>query len=287
MQKGRVIKNYNGYYYVDTGKEELIECRRRGRLLKEKILVGDELEITALEKGRGVIEKLLPRKNRLRRPAIANIDQLFIVMAAKSPDPNRFLVDKMLLTCEYSGIHPKLCFNKCDLDQATAENYAAFYRRTGYEVYLVSAHTGTGLDEIKSLLPGKMTAFAGPSGVGKSSLLSKLLGRNDLSVGAVSQKIKRGRHTTRHSEIMLLSSGTYVVDTPGFSALDFEHLEPQELLPLFPDMLPYYGGCKFSSCLHLSEPECSIKEAVADGKIQTERYDTYKKILTAILERKR
>lgn len=287
MSKGRVIKNYNGYYYVDTGQTELLECRRRGKLLKEKILVGDELEITELEAGKGVIEKLLPRKNRLRRPAVANIDQLFVVMAAQSPDPNRLLVDKMLMTCEYSGIHPKLCFNKCDLDRATAEEYAGFYEKAGYEVYLVSAHTGQGLEVLKNLLPGKMTAFAGPSGVGKSSLLSKLLGRSDLSVGAVSQKIKRGRHTTRHSEIMRLSSGTYVVDTPGFSSLDFEYLEPQEILPLFPDMLPYYGGCKFSSCLHLSEPDCSIKTAVGQGKIQPERYETYKKIVTAILERKR
>ena len=151
----------------------------------------------------------------------------------------------------------------------------------------ISAKTGEGLDTLRALLPHRMTAFAGPSGVGKSSLLSQLLGRKDLSVGAVSEKIKRGRHTTRHSEIMRLDSDTYVVDTPGFSALDFEHLDPREVLRLFPDMLPYSGGCKFSSCLHLSEPECTVKQAVADGHIQAERYDTYCKILTSIAERKR
>lgn len=287
MTKGRVIKNYNGYYYVDVGREGLIECRRRGKLLKAKILVGDELEITELGQDKGVIEALLPRRNQIRRPAVANIDQLLVIMAAKSPDPNQFLVDKMLMTCEYGGIHPTLCFNKCDLDRETAEAYKAFYERCGYDVYLVSAKTGEGLDTLRDLLPHRMTAFAGPSGVGKSSLLSQILGREDLSVGAVSEKIKRGRHTTRHSEIMRLDSDTYVVDTPGFSALDFEHLNPKEVLRLFPDMLPYSGGCKFSSCLHLSEPECTVKQAVADGHIQKERYETYCKILTSIAERKR
>ena len=164
---------------------------------------------------------MLPRRNQIRRPAVANIDQLLVIMAAKSPDPNQFLVDKMLMTCEYGGIHPTLCFNKCDLDRNTAEAYQAFYERCGYAVYLVSAKTGEGLDTLRALLPHRMTAFAGPSGVGKSSLLSQILGRQDLSVGAVSEKIKRGRHTTRHSEIMRLDSDTYVVDTPCFSSLDF------------------------------------------------------------------
>ena len=186
MTKGRVIKNYNGYYYVDVGRENLVECRRRGKLLKAKILVGDELEITELGQDKGVIEALLPRRNQIRRPAVANIDQLLVIMAAQSPDPNRFLVDKMLMTCEYGGIHPTLCFNKCDLDRDTAEAYKAFYERCGYDVYLVSAKTGEGLDTLRALLPHRMTAFAGPSGVGKSSLLSQLLGRKDLSVGAVS-----------------------------------------------------------------------------------------------------
>ena len=151
MTKGRVIKNYNGYYYVDVGRDSLIECRRRGKLLKAKILVGDELEITELENDKGVIEALLPRRNQIRRPAVANIDQLLVIMAAKSPDPNQFLVDKMLMTCEYGGIHPTLCFNKCDLDRETAESYKAFYERCGYDVYLVSAKTGEGLDTLRNL----------------------------------------------------------------------------------------------------------------------------------------
>ena len=287
MTKGRVIKNYNGYYYVDVGRDNLVECRRRGKLLKAKILVGDELEITELENDKGVIEAQLPRRNQIRRPAVANIDQLMVIMAAQSPDPNRFLIDKMLMTCEYSGIRPILCFNKCDLDRNLAESYRDFYERCGYDVCLVSARTGEGLDELYERLPQKVTAFAGPSGVGKSSLLSRLLGRKDLSIGAVSEKIKRGRHTTRHSEIMRLDSDTYVVDTPGFSALDFEHLDARDVLPLFPDMVPYSAGCKFSSCLHLSEPECAVKEAVAAGQIQKERYETYCKIVNSILERNR
>lgn len=285
MTTGRVIKNYNGYYYVDIGVGQLIECRRRGKV-KAKILVGDELEITELGGGKGVVEKQLPRRNSLRRPAVANIDQMFVIMAAQSPDPNQFLVDKLLMTCEYGGVHPKLCFNKCDLDRATAEAYKAFYETCGYDVYLVSAVTGEGLDAIKALLPHKMTVFAGPSGVGKSSLLSHILGR-DLSVGSVSEKIKRGRHTTRHSEIMQLEGDTYVIDTPGFSSLEFEHLDKGEVFDLFPDMTPYGGRCRFSSCLHLSEPDCPVKDAVAEGKIQKERYETYCKIVNSILERNR
>ncbi|MBS5581554.1 MAG: ribosome small subunit-dependent GTPase A [Megasphaera sp.] len=286
MTTGKVIKNYNGYYYVDVGVKELIECRRRGKI-KTKILVGDELEITLLGQDKGIIEKALPRRNSLIRPAVANIDQMFIIMAAESPDPNRFLVDKMLMTCEYGDIHPKLVFNKCDLNMTRAEEYCSFYETCGYDVFLVSARTGDGVDALQQLLAAKTTAFAGPSGVGKSSLLGKILGRDDLSVGKVSDKIRRGRHTTRHSEIMRLTEDTYVIDTPGFSALEFERLEATKLGDLFPEMAPFIGRCKFSSCLHQSEPDCAVKDAVAAGKIQQERYETYSKILETILERKR
>ncbi len=286
MITGRIIKNYNGYYYVDTGTESYIECRRRGKL-REKIIVGDEVEILEIGSGKGIIERRLPRRNQLDRPAVANIDQMFIVMAAAAPDPNRFLIDKMLLTCEYGGIHPNLCFNKCDLDKRTAEVYQEFYKECGYNVYLVSAVSGEGIDEIKALLPHKMTAFAGPSGVGKSSLLSRILNRTDLSVGAVSEKIKRGRHTTRHAEILQIDADTYVIDTPGFSFLDFEHLNKHDVFPLFPDMMPYGKKCRFSSCLHLSEPDCSVKKAVETGMIKAERYETYCKITQSIVERSR
>lgn len=286
MATGRVIKNYNGYYYVDIGETELVECRRRGKL-KEKILVGDKLNITELDDHKGVIEGVLPRRNAIRRPAVANIDQMFIIMAAQSPDPNQFLIDKMLMTCEYGGIRPKLCFNKCDLDMDTAESYCKFYRRCGYDVHLLSAKTGQGMNELRALLDHTMTAFAGPSGVGKSSLLACITGRDDLQVGAVSSKIKRGRHTTRHSEILRLDSDTYVVDTPGFSSLDFEDFDAKEILPLMPDLATYGGRCRFSSCLHRSEPDCSVKQALADGLILPERYETYCKIVDSILERKR
>ena len=286
MTTGRVIKNYNGFYYVDVGEPQLVECRRRGKI-REKILVGDELEIQLLGDDKGVIEQVLPRRTMLRRPAIANIDQLFVIMAAQSPDPSQFLMDKMLMTCEYSGIHPALCINKCDLNRLRAEELKAFYETCGYAVYLVSARENCGIDTLRALLPGKVTAFAGPSGVGKSSLLSQLLHRDDLSVGAVSAKIRRGRHTTRHSEIMKVEDHTYVVDTPGFSALDFDHLEARDILALMPDMAPYGGRCRFSSCLHRTEPGCLVKEAVEAGKIQPERYETYCKIVDSIQERKR
>lgn len=288
MRTGRVIKNYNGYYYVDTGDGALIECRRRGKL-KEKILVGDRLTITMVDDAHGVIEGQLPRQNALRRPAIANIDQMIVIMAAASPDPSQFLIDKMLMTCEYNDIPAVLCFNKCDLNEEGAREFQHFYEACGYTVYLVSAKTGEGLEAIRVVLPGKMTAFAGPSGVGKSSLLSQLLGRDDLSIGAVSNKIKRGRHTTRHSEIMAVDDdGTYVVDTPGFSSLDFTHIEPRLVMELLPEFRPYLGACRFGSCLHRSEPDCAVKDAVAAGNIQPERYETYTKIIDSIeAERKR
>lgn len=287
MEKGKIIKNYNGYYYVDLGQPDLTECRLRGRLKKSgRLLVGDNVEIELLDHNKGVINQVSPRINEIRRPLLANIDQMFIIMAAKSPDPNRFLLDKLILTCEYSGIHPFICFNKCDLNVKIAEEYQSFYNACGYDVFLVSAETGAGIDTIINLLAGKTSAFAGPSGVGKSSLLSRILDRTDLSIGSVSEKIKRGRHTTRHSEIMKYSKDTYVVDTPGFSSLDFSHLEERELLPLFPDMYPYSATCRFSSCLHRSEPDCGVKEALATGRIKKERYDTYCSILDSILERK-
>ena len=263
MVTGQVIKNYKGYYYVDIGSEGLVECRRRGKL-QHKILVGDRLDITLVDDGtKGVIEGVLPRRNAIRRPAVANIDRMFIIMAVQSPDPNYFLMDKMLMTCEYGGIHPAICMNKCDLNEDRGEEYRRFYTACGYDVHLVSARTGEGLDEVRQLLTKGMTAFAGPSGVGKSSLLSRILGRDDLSVGAVSEKIKRGRHTTRHSEIMALGDGAYVVDTPGFSSLDFTHLEAKDILPLMPDLAQYATGCRFSSCLHRSEPDCTVKDALA------------------------
>lgn len=287
MTTGKVIKNYNGYYYVDTGSGALIECRRRGRL-KEKILVGDDLEITVTGEGQGTVERVLPRRSALRRPAIANIDRLFVIMAAASPDPNRFLIDQMLMTCEYSDLRPVLCINKCDLNREGAAELQAYYGRCGYTVRLVSAKTGEGIDSIKDSLMGKTSAFAGPSGVGKSSLLSRILGRDDLSVGAVSAKIQRGRHTTRHSEIMAAGPGTYVVDTPGFSALDFTHMEPRDIMQLMPEFAPLAGTCRFASCLHMSEPDCAVKDAVAAGEIQPGRYETYCKIIESIAkERKR
>ena len=284
MPIGRVVKNYNGYYYVDTGAGELTECRRRGNI-REKIFVGDKLEFTATDAGKGIIEKILPRFNLLKRPTIANIDAMVIVMAAASPDPNKTLVDKILMTCEHGGLTPVLCFNKCDLSNDTGHEYAAYYRQCGYTVYLVSAATGTGLDELKQGLSGKVTAFAGPSGVGKSSLLTAIAGK-ELHVGEVSRKIGRGRHTTRHSEIIRIDNNTYVIDTPGFSALDFTHVEAKAIATLMPDIRKFSPYCRFASCLHRAEPDCAVKQAVADGLIARGRYETYCKILDELSERK-
>lgn len=283
-QTGRVIKNYNGYYYVDLSEPTLRECRRRGKV-KHKILVGDEVEVMATDHGKGLIEAVLPRQNELRRPAVANIDQIVMVLAAQSPDPDYFLTDKLLLTCAYHHISPLLCMNKSELQREVAQAYCQHYTQCGYKTLAVSAHTGEGIDLLRSYLPGKITAFSGPSGVGKSSLLTLLLGK-ELATGAVSEKIRRGRHTTRHAEMLCMDAHTYVVDTPGFAAIELEPLKVAKLALLFPEFKPYVGQCRFPSCVHVHEPDCAIKEAKERGEISETRYMTYCKLLHEIKERK-
>lgn len=285
---GTIIKNYNGYYYVEAEQVEY-ECRLRGKLKGQRqgFLVGDKVDFTVLDKGHGIIEKGLPRTSMLRRPAVANVTRILVVMAAKDPNPNETLLNKLLAAVHDAQIEVAICINKADLDPDTASAYQEVYEKAGYTVFLVSAVEGKGIDTLFPYIKGHITALAGPSGVGKSSLLRHLAPHHEFATGTVSKKIGRGRHTTRHSELVPLDDDTYLVDTPGFSVLDFSHLEPAEVIALFPDLEQYKGQCRFHSCLHRKEPDCAVKEALSAGKIAQSRYDTYCAILDEIRTKKR
>jgi len=243
----------------------------------ETPLVGDVVSIkrTAEDETKGSIEEILPRKNVFIRPPVANIDQLVITVAATKPDPNLLLVDQLCVTAEAAGVVPIICINKLDLDEQRAEEIKAIYEKAGYLVLLVSAREDWGTESLKSVLQNKITAFAGNSGVGKSSLLNRLSGYFALQTGDVSEKTKRGRHTTRHTELFELPFGGYVFDTPGFSSYEAEGIGAERLAELFPEIACHVGGCRFAGCAHIAEPGCSVKEALQQGKIAAERYESY------------
>lgn len=271
--KGKIYKGIGGFYYIMTEELGEVECRARGRFRKEHIIpmIGDDVEIE-VKNGKGCICGIYPRRCVLLRPAVANIDTVVIVAAAKSPDPNTAVIDKMLINAEINGIEPIVCINKSDL--ADTCRLTELYGAIGYKTAAVSAKTGEGTEELFKLISGKTAAFAGVSGAGKSSLLTIITG-NELETGAVSEKISRGRHTTRHVELFKLRGGGYVLDTPGFSSIEPENIGAGELAECFPEMRGYIGQCRFRGCAHIDEPDCAVKAAVAHGVIPRSRYDTY------------
>ncbi len=290
MPTAQVIKMYNGFYYLQVaGQEELLSCRLRGRIKRNKgaVVTGDYVEYQMLEDGTGVIESCLPRRTLLKRPAVANIDQVLITFAARQPDLNQLLLNRFLVLAEWSGI-PEIviCINKCDLLEEKAD-FLQDYVQAGYKLLMVSAQEGQGIQELKNLLAGRVTVFAGPSGVGKSSLLNAVDSNLELATGKISDKIKRGKHTTRAACLLPLPEGGTVVDTPGFSAAELENIDKAQLAHYFPEFRPYIEECYYNTCTHSHEPDCAVKEAVAAGAICQARYEAYLNILQTINERKK
>ena len=284
MLNGVIIKAYNSFYYVQTAGD-VVSCKLRGRFKKERfsLLVGDQVEYEMAGEGTGIIENILPRRSMLRRPMIANIDQVILTFAAVSPNINRILVDRFLVLAEMSELDIVLCINKIDLaDSSELQSLVEHYSAIGYQVITISAKAGIGIDELRGRLQGKISVFAGPSGAGKSTILNNVETGLTLVTGELSEKIGRGKHTTRFAELLPLSGGGFVVDTPGFSFTEFNDLKPTELMHCFPEISERVFECKFSTCVHSREPRCAVKQAVAEGQIDEQRYQSYLDILEEI-----
>lgn len=285
---GTIIKALSGFYYVDVGAEqEPITCRGRGKLRHQKItpLVGDHVAITVTEDGTGMVDEVLPRANQFQRPMVANMDQLVILASGAIPVTDPFLIDRMVSLAEYKGCQPIICFNKCDLEPAT--QLVELYQRAGFQSFAISAQTGEGLEQLLGVLDGKISAFTGNSGVGKSSVLNALCPQFGLKVGQVSEKLGRGRHTTRHVELFRVGGGL-VADTPGFSAFDVEQMElipKEDLANTFREFRPYLEQCRFVGCAHVKERGCAVREAVDNGAIAPSRYQSYVRLYDQVKSR--
>lgn len=280
MAVGVIIKALSGFYYVRCG-DETLECRARGKFRRDGMspLVGDRVEVSVLDNGKGAIDSVFDRRNSFIRPAVANIDCLVILCSAVIPVTDPFLADRVAVIAEQAKCGVIICINKCDLDPG--DSLFDIYSSSGYRVIRTSAVTGEGVEELRQAISGKICAFTGNSGVGKSSLLKMLHPGLDIPVGEVSEKLGRGRHTTRHVELFSLSGNTYIADTPGFASFDTDMMSPvakDELQYCFPEFAEHIGHCRFADCAHLKEPDCAVRSAVADGRISQSRYDSYVKL---------
>lgn len=287
MEEYRIIKALSGFYYVQT-EDGVVECRARGRFRRQdqSPLVGDFVRITR-QGDKGVLEALLPRKNAFIRPAVANIDQLVALASCAIPVTEPFLIDRVLAIAQLQNVPALVVVNKDDL--APAQPLAEIYRRAGVPVLVTSAETGEGIEALREALAGKLSCLTGNSGVGKSSLLNRACPQLQLPVGEVSEKLGRGRHTTRHIELYSLGSNTFVADTPGFSAFDTERMElvhKEQLQYAFPEFAPYLGHCQFPDCAHRKEPGCAVRKALAEGKIGQTRYSSYERLYELASQRK-
>ena len=279
--KGKIVKGIAGFYYVHVIETGIYECKAKGafRREKQKPLVGDDVEIDVIsqEEKTGNITAILPRKNELIRPAVANIDQALVIFAAAKPAPNLNLLDRFLVMMGQQEVETIVCFNKKDLtEESDRQRLSQIYQSCGYQVLFTSAKEQEGIEELRELLKGKTSTVAGPSGVGKSSLINLLQPEAAMETGALSQKIERGRHTTRHSQLIPVEDGTYIMDTPGFSSLSLFGIEKEELKDYFFEFTEYEGSCRFTGCSHIHEPDCAVKQALKDGKISRERYENYR-----------
>ena len=278
--QGKIVKGISGFYYVHVVGTGIYECKAKGAFRNQKIkpLVGDNVEIVVVdeEKKVGNVEEILPRQNELIRPAVSNIDMALVIFASAKPEPNFNLLDRFLCMMEYQKVPVTICFNKCDLiEEDKRKELQAIYEPAGYPVIFTSAKTGENLEKLKELLKDKTTTVAGPSGVGKSSLINQLQDEVSMETGQISAKIERGKHTTRHSEIIPLEQGAYIMDTPGFSSMDVPGFEKEDLWTCYPEFAEYEPYCRFQGCSHINEPDCGVKDALAEGKISRVRYENY------------
>lgn len=289
---GKIIKGIAGFYYVHVPDDGVYECRAKGifRNRNEKPLVGDMVDLEILDKdtGQGNITAIRDRKNTVFRPQVANVDQALVVFAAAEPEPNLHLLDYFLVRMESGNIPVVICFNKSDLaDEASIGRYREIYSGCGYEFLSVCAHTGEGLKQLTDKMSGKTTVLAGPSGVGKSSIMNLLYPEARAETGGISKKLGRGKHTTRHSEIFCIDENSYLVDTPGFSSLSLPDMDASELRLYFPEYAECEGMCRFHGCMHREEPDCEVKDRVHEGVLSEERYESYLLMLNEVNARKK
>ncbi|MDF2886027.1 MAG: ribosome small subunit-dependent GTPase [Lacrimispora sp.] len=289
---GKILKGIAGFYYVHSKDGNLYECKAKGifRNRNVKPLVGDDVEISVQDETerKGNIEVILPRKNALVRPAVANVDQALVVFSITHPEPNLNLLDRFLVMMESQDVPVIICFNKIDLTQEEEMgNLRRMYEAAGYAVYFTSIYENKGIGCVRDILAGKTTVLAGPSGVGKSSLTNLLYPEAEMETARISEKIQRGKHTTRHSELFGIGNQTYMMDTPGFSSMYLENMECGQLKEYFPEFQPYESDCRFLGCVHIGERVCGIKNAVTEGNISQSRYDNYRLLYEELKEKRR
>lgn len=290
---GKIIKGIAGFYYVHDRCSKVYACKAKGIFRKRGIrpVVGDDVEFTVLDEAaaEGNIDQVLPRKNELVRPASANVDQALVVFAVTQPDPNLNLLDRFLVMMQVQQVPVTICFNKIDLsDEPKQREFASIYENAGYTVHLVSTKTEEGISRIRELLRGRTTILAGPSGVGKSSLTNLIQPDAGMETGDISEKIKRGKHTTRHAELFCVERDTYLMDTPGFSSMYLENMEAEDLKHYFPEFEAYENGCRFGAdCVHIGEPVCGVKAALQAGSISASRYENYKLLYQELKDKRR
>lgn len=290
--QGKIIKGIAGFYYIYAEDGNIYECKAKGIFRKDnfKPLVGDNVEITVLneEEKEGSVTSILPRRNSLIRPAVSNVDQAFLIFAMENPKPNFLLLDRFLIMMKQQEIPAVICFNKKDVgEKEEMEKLYEIYTGCGYRVVLSSTYEGEGMDEIHEILKGKTTVVAGPSGVGKSSITNCMQGEVQMETGEISKKLKRGKHTTRHSQVIPVEKNTFLVDTPGFSSLYLTDMKEEELRDYFPEFVMYEPQCRFQGCMHIHEPGCAVKKALSEGKISQQRYDNYLALYEELKEKRR
>lgn len=287
IKEGKIVKGIGGFYYVET-TDGIFECRARGKFRKDSIIpyVGDNVKISVEDDGSGYVTEIFDRKNAFIRPPIANVDKLLIVSASANPAPDPLFIDKMLVTAEAAGVKSALCFNKADLNAPGLE-LADLYRQVGYDVFVTSATDNYGIDDIKRFMQNGITAVCGFSGVGKSSILNLITDSSDFQVGEISTKLSRGKHTTRHVELVKMADNSYLADTPGFSMISIpDVISPPQLIEYFPDLRGYTDLCKFADCSHTYAKHCGVCDAVSKNKVSRQRYENYKILYNSLKDNK-